>query len=287
MKPRPYVPYLFLLPNILIFSLFIVLPALFGLMYSFSKYDGLNSLEYVGFRNYNTILHSSEFWEVMRRTFLYVCSSVPLIFIGALLIAMMLVQEIRGKALFRAIFYWPVMISFIIVGLTWKWIFGSSFGVINYLLELAGLAPVEWLSDPINAKISVIIATLWSRVGFYMVIFIAGLQSIPQDYYEAARIDGASRARTFFSITLPLLKPTSLLVLILSVIEAFKQYPLMMALTGGGPGKATTNIVQYIYQTGFVKMQLGMASAMSIVLFLIIAAFTVVQFRLSRGGAIE
>lgn len=287
MKPKLYVPYLFLLPNILIFSLFIALPALFGLMYSFSKYDGLNPLEYVGFRNYSAILQSAEFWDVMRRTFLYVCTSVPLIFAGALLIALMLVREIRGKALFRAIFYWPVMISFIIVGLTWKWIFGSSFGVVNYLLELAGLAPVEWLSDPTNAKISVIIATLWSRVGFYMVIFIAGLQSIPQDYYEAARIDGASGLRTFFNITLPLLKPTSLLVLILSVIEAFKQYPLMMALTGGGPGKATTNIVQYVYQTGFIKMQLGMASAMSIVLFLIIAAFTVIQFRLTRGGAIE
>lgn len=200
---------------------------------------------------------------------------------------MILVQELRGKGLFRAVFYWPVMISFIIVGLTWKWIFGSSFGVVNYLLELAGLQPVAWLSDPVNAKISVIIATLWSRIGFYMVIFIAGLQSIPQDYYEAAKIDGSSRLRTFFSITLPLLKPTSLLVVILSVIESFKQYPLMMALTGGGPGKATTNIVQYIYQTGFVKMQLGMASAMSVLLFLIIAVFTVIQFRLSRGGAIE
>jgi alpha-1,4-digalacturonate transport system permease protein len=287
MRPRAYVPYLFLLPNLLIFSVFIVFPALFGIVYSFHKYDGLNPMEYVGFDNYAALLRSSEFWDVMRRTFVYVLTAVPLIFAGALLIAMMLVQELRGKALFRAVFYWPVMVSFIIVGLTWKWILGDSFGVVNYLLELAGLEPIKWLSDPVNAKMSVIVATLWSRVGFYMVLFISGLQSIPQDYYEAAKIDGASRLRSFFSVTLPLLKPTSLLVLILAVIEAFKQYPLMMALTGGGPGKATTNIVQYVYQTGFIKTQLGMASAMSVVLFLIIAVFTVVQFRLTKGGAIE
>lgn len=287
MRPKSYVPYLFLMPNLLIFSVFIVFPALFGIVYSFHKYDGLNPMEFVGFRNYASLLQSREFWEVMRRTFVYVVTAVPLIFAGALLIAMMLVQEIRGRGLFRAVYYWPVMISFIIVGLTWKWILGDSFGVVNYLLERIGLEPVKWLSDPTYAKLSVILATLWSRIGFYMVIFIAGLQSIPQDYYEAARIDGANRIRTFFNITLPLLKPTSLLVLILSVIEAFKQYPLMMALTGGGPGKATTNIVQYIYQTGFIKMQLGMASAMSVVLFVIIAVFTVFQFRLTRGGAIE
>ncbi|OUM95653.1 MAG: sugar ABC transporter permease [Thermobacillus sp. ZCTH02-B1] len=287
MRPKSYVPYVFLMPNLLIFSVFIVFPALFGIVYSFHKYDGLNPMEFVGFRNYASLLQSREFWEVMRRTFVYVVTAVPLIFAGALLIAMMLVQEIRGRGLFRAVYYWPVMISFIIVGLTWKWILGDSFGVVNYLLERIGLEPVKWLSDPTYAKLSVILATLWSRIGFYMVIFIAGLQSIPQDYYEAARIDGANRIRTFFNITLPLLKPTSLLVLILSVIEAFKQYPLMMALTGGGPGKATTNIVQYIYQTGFIKMQLGMASAMSVVLFVIIAVFTVFQFRLTRGGAIE
>lgn len=287
MRPKPIVPYLFLLPNILIFSIFIVIPALFGLVYSFAEYDGLNPMRFVGLDNYLRIFRSAEYWDVMGRTFLYVITVVPLIFAGSLLIALMLIQEIRGRSLFRAVFYWPVMISFIIVGLTWKWIFGSGFGVVNYLFELVGLRPVEWLSDPTNAKISVVIATLWSRIGFYMVIFISGLQSISLDYYEAAKIDGASRLRTFWSITLPLLKPTSLLVLILAVIDAFKQYPLMVALTGGGPGKATTNIVQYIYENGFIKMQLGLASAMSVVLFLIIAVFTVIQFRLARGGAIE
>ena len=200
---------------------------------------------------------------------------------------MLLIQQIRLKSLFRAVFYWPAMISFIIVGLTWKWIFGSSFGILNYMLEQVGLPAIGWLTDAFWAKVSVIIATLWSKIGFYMVIFIAGLQAIPTDYYEAARIDGATRTRIFLRITFPLLKPTSLLVLILTLIETFKQYPLLFALTSGGPGKTTTYMVQHIYETGFQKLELGLASAMSVLLFLIIGLFTIVQFRLAKGGSYE
>ncbi|XEC95618.1 carbohydrate ABC transporter permease [Paenibacillus tarimensis] len=280
-------PYLFVLPNILIFSIFIVIPALLGFLYSFHDYDGLNDMEFLGLANYAELLTDPEFWSVMARTFVYAGSVVPLLYICSLGIAMLLIQEIRLKGLFRAVFYWPVMVSFIIVGLTWKWIFGSSFGILNYMLEQAGLTAVGWLTDAFWAKVSIITATLWSRIGFYMVIFIAGLQAIPNDYYEAARIDGASRLRIFVRITLPLLKPTSLLVVVLSLIEAMKQYPLMYALTGGGPGKATKNIVQHIYEAGFEKLELGTASAMSVVLFLVIALFTLIQFKMAKGGSYE
>ncbi|WP_373229404.1 carbohydrate ABC transporter permease [Cohnella sp.] len=284
---RAITPYLFVLPNVAIFATFIVIPAILGLVYSLNEYDGLNDMEFIGFENYRELLSDTEFWQAMGRTFLYAGTVVPLLFACSLGIAMLLVQEIRFKSLFRAVFYWPVMISFIIVGLTWKWIFGSSFGILNYALEQVGIPPVGWLTDPYWAKMSVVIATLWSRIGFYMVIFIAGLQAIPTDYYEAARIDGASRSRIFIGITLPLLKPTSLLVLILTLIDAFKQYPLMFALTSGGPGKETTYMVQYIYQTGFEKLELGLASAMSVILFAIIGLFTFIQFRLARGGSYE
>lgn len=284
---RAVTPYLFVLPNTLIFSVFIVFPAFLGLYYSFHDYDGLNEMRFLGMDNYVELLTDQAFWQVMGRTFTYVITVVPLLFACALGIALLLNQQIRLRGLYRAVFYWPVMISFIIVGLTWKWIFGDSFGIVNYLMEQAGTEPVRWLTDPFWAKVSVIIATLWSRIGFYMVIFIAGLQAIPEDYYEAARIDGATRGRIFWSITLPLLKPTSLLVLILSVIEMVKQYPLMLALTSGGPNKATTYIVQYIYETGFEKLELGLASAMSVVLFCIIGIFTIIQFRLGRGGAYD
>lgn len=288
-KRRPeqsmgWIPYLFVLPNLLIFTTFIVIPTIIGFIYSFHEYDGLNPMEFVGFDNYKEIFTNSEFWTTLGKTALYALIVVPLIYCLSLAIAMMLIQQIKLKGLFRSIFYWPTMISYIIVGLTWKWIFGD-FGVMNYLLSLFGLDPVHFLSNSFFANVSVVIATVWSRLGFYMVIFMAGLQAIPTDYYEAARLDGASKPRVFWSITLPLLKPTTVLVIMLSLIEALKAYPLLFALTGGGPGKETTYIVQYIYETGFAKQELGMASAMSVVLFILISLFTALQFRLSKGGS--
>ncbi|MFC5450579.1 carbohydrate ABC transporter permease [Paenibacillus aestuarii] len=281
---RAVAPYLFVLPNLLIFTVFIVVPAIFGLMYSFAKYDGLNPMKFIGLRNYTKVFTTPDFWNAFGKSVEYVVISVPLIYVCSLAIALILSRELAGKGFFRSVFYWPTLISYIIVGLTWKWIFSDSFGIMNYLLGLAGIDPVQWLTDPFHAKMTIIVATVWSRLGFYMVIFIAGLQAIPQDYYEAATLDGASKARSFWSITLPLLKPTSVLVAMLSVIEAFKAYPLMKALTGGGPGKETTYVVQYIYQIGFDKQDLGLASAMSVVLLVIIAGLSVLQLKLTKGG---
>lgn len=278
-----WTPYLFVLPNLLIFSVFIVIPILIGFVYSFHEYDGLNPMEFVGFDNYKEIFMNEEFWSALGKTARYALIVVPSIYCVSLAVAMMLIQPLRAKGLFRAIFYWPTMISYIIVGLTWKWIFGE-FGIMNYVLTLFGGESIQFMSDPFFANLTVIIASVWSRLGFYMVIFMAGLQAIPIDYYEAARLDGASKIRVFRSITLPLLKPTTVLVFMLAIIDAFKAYPLLFALTGGGPGKETTFIVQYIYETGFAKQELGMASAMSLVLFVLICLFTALQNKLSRGG---
>lgn len=284
-KKFQLVPYLFVLPNFLIFSIFIVIPTIMGFIYSFNEYDGLNPMEFIGLENYVTVFTNEEFWSALGKTALYAAIVVPLIYGLSLAVAILLIQEIRLKGLFRAVFYWPTMISFIIVGLTWKWIFGD-LGVLNYILTLFGADTIPFLSSPFYANLSVIVATVWSRLGFFMVIFMAGLQAIPGDYYEAAHLDGASKLRSFWSITLPLLKPTSLLVIMISLIDAFKSYPLMFALTGGGPGKETTFIVQYIYEVGFMKQELGVASAMSVVLFVIISLFTILQFRLGKGGAV-
>jgi len=279
-----WIPYLFVLPNLLIFTTFIVIPMITGFVYSFHEYDGLNPMEFVGLDNYKEIFANGEFWTALGKTALYALIVVPFIYCLSLAVAMMLIQPLKLKGMLRSVFYWPTMISYIIVGLTWKWIFGD-FGVLNYVLTLFGLEPVHFLSDSFFANVSVIVATVWSRLGFYMVIFMAGLQAIPTDFYEAARLDGASKSRVFLSITLPLLKPTTVLVIMLSLIEAVKAYPLLFALTGGGPGKETTYVVQYIYETGFAKQELGMASAMSVLLFLLISLFTALQFRLTKGGA--
>lgn len=284
-KKFQFAPYLFVLPNFLIFSIFIIVPTIMGFIYSFNEYDGLNPMEFIGFGNYVNVFTNAEFWSSLGKTALYAAIVVPLIYCLSLAVAILLIQEIRLKGIFRAIFYWPTMISFIIVGLTWKWIFGD-LGVLNYVLSLFGADTIPFLSSPFYANLSIIVATVWSRLGFFMVIFMAGLQAIPGDYYEAAHLDGASKLRSFWSITLPLLKPTSLLVIMISLIDAFKSYPLMFALTGGGPGRETTFIVQYIYEVGFMKQELGVASAMSVVLFVIISLFTILQFRLAKGGAV-
>ncbi|WP_249292109.1 carbohydrate ABC transporter permease [Metabacillus flavus] len=286
-RKKKMAPYLFVLPNLLIFLIFIIIPALMGLVYSFTSYNGVSDMKFTGLENYIRLFNNAEFWKIMLNTLIYAALVVPLVFAISLGIAMLMIKEMKARGLFRAIIFWPTMISFIIVGLSWKWIFGDSFGVITYLLEAGGLPPIKWLSDPVIAKITIVIATVWARVGFFMVIFIAGLQSIPASYYEAAQIDGASRSQLFWKITLPLLKPTSLLVFMLLIVESVKAYPLIFSLTGGGPAKETTLIVQYIFEFGFTKSEVGYASAMSVVLFLLIGAFTLIQFKWAEGGKID
>lgn len=281
------IPYLFIMPNFLIFFLFIVIPALFGVFYSFTEWDGLSPMKFIGLVNFKKIINSKEFWVTLTRTIKYVGVSVPLLYVSSLSLAVLLIQQIRFKGFFRAVFYWPTMISFIIVGVTWKWLLGDNFGIVNYLLELWGMEPIRWLTDSIPSNIAVIAATIWSRAGFYMVMFIAGLQSIPDSYYEASEVDGATSIQRFWYITIPLLKPTSFLVLTLSMIDTFKSYALVYSLTEGGPAKATTYLVQTIYEYGFEKYQMGYASALSVILFVIIGVLTFIQFKVSDGGEVQ
>lgn len=279
-------PWVLLAPNLIIFAVFIVWPAIMGFTYSFYKWDGLGEKVFIGFNNYIKAFGSAEFWGVFGRTAAYALVSVPLIMAAALLLANLLVKDIKLKGFFRASFYWPKMISFIIVGLSFRFLFGDSFGVINYILEVLGFKSVAWLTDSFFAQLVVILATVWSMAGYYMVMFISGLQSIPESYYEASQVDGATSAQRFFLITLPLLKPTTFLVLILSIIDVFKAYPLIKALTGGGPASSTKMIVQYIYEEGFTKSNLGYASALSMILLVVLAIFTGIQFKINRGGEI-
>jgi alpha-1,4-digalacturonate transport system permease protein len=169
----------------------------------------------------------------------------------------------------------------ITVGIAWRFIFGDEMGILNYFLRESGREPVGWLTDSSIAMFSVVFVSVWAYAGYYMVVFIAGLQAIPEDLYEAAHIDGATPAKTFFKITMPMLKSTILVVLILATINAFKAYELVLVMTNGGPGYATKFIVQQVYQVAFMEDRLGYASAMSLVLMLIIAVFTAIQFRIS------
>ncbi len=277
-------PYLLLLPTMIIFGLFLFYPALSGLWISFTKWDGLNPQVFIGLKNYIKLIEDKSFLLAFFGTIFYTLLTVPSVFAAALMLALLLTRGIKGSTFFRAVFYWPTMISSIIVGLTWRFLLGEDFGVVNYLLTTLGKAPVKWLTNPRIAMGVVIFVTAWSLVGYYMVMFISGIQAISDTYYEAADIDGASFWQQFWYITLPLLKPTSLLVLVLSTVTVIKSYPLIYALTQGGPAGATKFMVQIIQETGFERGQMGYASAMTVVLFVILALLTIIQFRLNRGG---
>lgn len=272
-------PYLFLLPNVVIFGIFVIVPLLMGGYYSFTKFKGIGKPKWVGLDNYIKLFSDDKFKTVITNTFVFVLFAMILLYVTSLLLAYILSRPIKGKGLFRAAYYWPSMIAFVVVGVMWKWILNDSFGVLNILLQQFGKDPILILSDYKMARIATVLVRVWSRVGFYMIIFMGGLLSIPQSLYEAASIDGATAFQQFKKITMPQLKPTSLIVILLGMIDMFKTYALAANLTGGGPAGATTFIVQYIYETGFAKYRFGYASAMSIVLMLIIAVLATINYK--------
>lgn len=284
---RQLFPYLLIAPNALIFIIFIVIPACFGFYFSLTEWKGIGAREFVGAANYVKALADMKFWRAFGRTCIYVAASLPLIMTIPLVLAQLMIKEIRGRGFFRAAFYWPSMISYIVVGISFKFIFGDNTGVINHLLSVFDGMKVEWLTNQGTAMLVVVLATVWCRSGFYMVTYISGLQSVPLSYYEAARVDGASRIQQFIYITLPLIKPTAFLVMILGLIDLFKAYGLVISLTGGGPGTATKFVVQYVYEKAFRQQEMGYASALSMILLAAMACFTIIQFKVNKGGQID
>jgi len=249
---------------------------------SLFEWSLLDDSKFIGLMNFQELLHDSMFWLTLKNTLLYVVAVVPVLGIVALMLALLLAGEGRVMGVFRAIYYVPTMLSMIIVGIAWRWLLGYDLGIINYLLKLLGHKPVPWLTDGIMANVSLIFVTLWTRAGYFMMMFIGGLQAIPKTYYEAAQIDGSSSITTFRRITLPLLKPIILVVIVLATIEAFKAYELVFVLTQGGPGTSTKFIVQYIYQAAFQEDKMGYGAAMSVILLVIIGIITLFQFIAQR-----
>jgi len=292
------IPYIFLAPNLLIFSIFIILPAMIGIIYSFTdrtlfSFDGAN---FIGFQNYVTVFRDPFFIKALSNTMGLAVVTVPLMFLTALGLAVLLKQPIKWLGFYRATYYWPVMISAIVVGIIWQWILAGNFGLYNVtfqsihaFLTKIGListpfTPSATLSDGRFAWIAVVFAIIWSRAGYYMIIFLAALLSIPVSLYEASEIDGANKFQKFRFITYPMLKAARTTVLILMTMEVFKVYPLVVTFTGGGPFRATEFTVQYIYQVAFQHYQVGIASAMSVIMLLIVTSFSGLVFFLSKRG---
>lgn len=277
------VPYLFVAPNTLIFGLFVLLPMLYGL--GFSLFDGNFTTglgNFIGLRHYMELLQDAAFLHALLNTLWYVGAVVALVVALSLGLALMLKDTNLASAIARVGFYLPVILSPVVVGVAWRWMFGSELGVINALLTMTGGSPIPWLTDVTWARVLVILASVWSMTGFYMVLFIGGLNTIPPEMYEAAEVDGASPAQQFWKVTVPLLVPTTLLVTILATINAFKAFEIILVLTSGGPGDSTKLLVQNIYQSAFEGGNPSYASAQSVVLFVVLMLLTFIQTRIAR-----
>ena len=281
------VGYGFLLPDLLGLAVFVVLPIIGAFYISLHDWTGIGNQQWAGFDNYKTLIHDKAFLRSLKITAIYTASFVPLLYIISLGLALLVNQGLKLTGAMRTAFFAPYMVSLVISSVIWSFMLQDPAGVLNVIIGWLGFAPQSWLGSTNLALISVILVTLWQSVGYSMIIFLAGLQDIPRVYYDAARVDGAGPWRRLVSITLPLLKPTSVFVLIISFIGAFQLFDPIFVMTQGGPANATTTTVYYIYQQAFQFLQLGYASALSVVLFLIILVFSLLQLRAFRDEADE
>ena len=275
-------PYAFITPNLILFSAFSFFPLLYAFYISFYEWSLIGDAEFIGAGNYRRLLADTQFWHALLNTAVYALASVPTTMALGLLAAVALNRRLPGRTFLRSVYFMPVVVSAVATGTIAAWLFNEHYGVINAVLVRLGGDRVPWLSSTAWALPSLVLATLWVRVGFCMVVYLAALQSIPSLYYEAATMDGASPLRQFRRITLPLLRPATFLLLVLSVIHSFQVFDLIYVMTGGGPGFSTTMLVQYIFQSAFVTAEMGYASAIGVVLYAIVLLFTVVQWRVSR-----
>ncbi len=278
-------PYLFLAPGLLLFAVFRVYPLLDGLRLSFTSARlGRAQYAWVGLANYERLLEDTRFHTSLWNTAFYtVASTLPILAIP-LVLAVALNRGIALKTFLRSAFFFPFTLSVVTVGLTWLWLLDPVVGPFNYYLKALGLPVRSWLADPATAMWAIILTTVWWVAGYYLVIYLAGLQDIPRELYEAAAIDGAGGWRSFWSITLPLLRPVLLFVFVTHIIGSFQIFGQVFVLTQGGPGDATRTVVQHLYETAFQNFfHFGSASAMAWVLFAVILGFSALQFRLLRG----
>ena len=268
---------LFLLPILIGFLVFIIYPVFYSLGVSFTDWDLINPMKFVGIKNYQSLVNDSTFWNSLKNTFLFIIGYLPSVMIIGLLVALLLNSKLCLKPVFRGVYFLPVVTSWVAVSLVWKWLFNPKYGLINYFLTMIGLHGPNWLNDPKTAMLAIIITSVWKDIGFIMVLYLGGLQNISVSLYEAADIDGADKWHQFWKITLPMLKQTTFFVSMISLINSFQVFDQVNIMTAGGPGDATTVLVQNIYNSAFKYSEMGYAAAMSWILFLIILVVSVVQ----------
>ena len=276
---------LLLAPALLILGTFTVYPALASLQLSFFEWDGIRPLrEFVALDNYTRLLASREFWNSLRVTVVYAGGMTLVALAIGLLAAVLLNQDIRGIAIYRVLFFLPVITPTVAAGVVWRYLFDPSQGVVNRSLATVGVSGPSWLTDPAWALVAVILVGVWKRVGFNVVVYLAALQGVPRMLYEAAQLDGATPWQTLRYVTIPLLAPTTFFLSVTALIDAFQVFDLVYVMTSGGPLRSTDVFGFFLYRYGFRYHELGYASAIAFVMFVLIFAVTVVQYRLTGGG---
>ena len=269
----------FILPNLIGFIAITLVPVVAAFALSFADWDGYNPPKWIGLKNFQRLLHDNSTMTALYNTLYYAVGHVPLTLFASLGLALLLNRKMRGIAFFRTVAFFPYITSMVAVAIVWNMLFNPQAGPVNQLLHFFGVANGPgWTTSTTWAMPAVIITSVWRDMGYYMILFLAGLQAIPKELYEAASMDGANAWQRFRAVTLPGLRPTTFLVLILLTVQSFKVFDLIFVMTGGGPGQATLVLSQQIYQTGIVNGEYGYASAISVLLFLMVLVLTLTQF---------
>lgn len=275
----------FCAPCCILFGVFFLVPLVLSIAFSFTNYDGWKTIDFVGLTNYITLFKDSKFYLSLGRTLLYTICTLPFRVIIPLLVAVLLCSNrVAAKSLTRTMVYIPVLMSALVVGITINWMFSQEYGFVNFIIRSLGGTALEWSLNPRLATFVIAFASVWASIGFNMILYIGGINSISNDLYEAATIDGASGVQAFFRITVPMLAPTTFMVVLLSTVNLLKEYALVQGITQGGPGLSTTFIIQYIFDKGFNQMQYGYASAISTVVMIVFALIAFAQFKVNNGG---
>jgi multiple sugar transport system permease protein len=272
--------YVFLLPNLIGFTVFTLFPVAAALVISFTNWDGFNNAEFIGIKNYLKLFKDSRFLTSFGNNIYFTGLSVPLTIIFSLAIAIGLNRKMRGIIALRAVYFLPYISSVVAVAVVWQALYHPDFGPINSFLRFVGIAnPPKWLASTEWAMPAVIFMSVWRNMGYYMILFLAGLQGVPVHLYEAVELDGANSWQKFRHVTLPMLSPTMFFVTIMSIINSFKVFDQIYVMTEGGPGMSTSVLVYNIYYEAFQKYNLGYASSMSYMFFMLILIITLVQFK--------
>lgn len=280
--------YFFLAPAMISIFVFFFIPVIAAFIISFTDFDiyslgNYSNLRFVGLKNYSDLLGNELFWTSLRNTFYFVVAASPLSIAVSLGAALILNSKlVKLKSVFRLAYFIPVVTTLVAVAIVWRFIYHPRFGMLNYMLSFIGINPIDWLGDPFWAMPSIILMSIWKNFGYNMIIFIAGLQNIPEHLYEAALLEGANGWQQFKKITLPMLAPTTIFISIITMIGNFQLFAEPYVMTQGGPLNKTLSVVQYMYQEGFRWWNMGYSASIAFVLFVIIFAGTLLQLKIQK-----